>query len=131
MPMPSKKHLFYCCCCICIFFIIGLIIFSLTKNKTNTKNKEQFNETDKTITVMLFKADWCGHCKNFNPEWQKFKNIHSNCKEYDADKNHKENKEFNVNSYPTILVKVNDEKPIQYTGERTSDALETYVNSLY
>lgn len=128
MQMPSKKHVFYCCCCICIFFIIGLIIYSLTKK---TKNEEEFKETDKTITVMLFKADWCGHCQNFIPEWQKFKKRHSNCKEYDADKNHNENKEFGVNSYPTILVKVNDEKPIQYTGERTSDALETYVNSLY
>lgn len=128
--MPSKK-IMYCCCCVTVFFILGLLAFILTRTKKEQK-KEEFDESDTKVTVMLFKADWCGHCKNFIPEWTKFKNKYPSCEEYDADKNDDVNKKFGVNSYPTVLIKTNEhDEPIKYTGERTSDALEKYVNSLY
>jgi thiol-disulfide isomerase/thioredoxin len=32
----------------------------------------------KEIYITLYKAEWCGYCKRFKPDWEKFQNIINN-----------------------------------------------------
>lgn len=44
-----------------------LTLSPLTKAEFDKKLK------DKCPILFLFHANWCGHCRNFKPEWQKIK----------------------------------------------------------
>jgi thiol-disulfide isomerase/thioredoxin len=81
--------------------------------------------------LMLFKADWCGHCKNFLPTWEKIsKNTDLNVsfKIFDSDKNQREINEYNVSGFPTIMFKVND-KLIEYNGDRDENSIKEFISS--
>ncbi len=81
--------------------------------------------------LMLFKADWCGHCKNFLPTWEKIsKNTGLNVsfKIFDSDKNKKEIDEYNISGFPTIMYKVND-KLIEYNGDRDENSIKEFILS--
>lgn len=87
-------------------------------------------------TLALFYAPWCGHCKNFKPEFEKLKRQYKgpvkivgiNC---DEDKQAAE--KHGVQGFPTLrlynkgLNNVNDYK--EYNGERTAGALTNFLNS--
>jgi len=81
------------------------------------------------ITVKLFYADWCGHCHSFKPEWNKLKKMAGKIKteEYEAG-NNEIMEANNINGYPTIKIfkRGNSE---EYRGERTADAILSYINS--
>lgn len=81
--------------------------------------------SNKTV-VQLFYADWCGHCQNFKPEWQKFKELanKNNIKveEYEADKDKQKVEEADVNGFPTIRINKED-----YNGQRTAEAILAYI----
>ena len=67
----------------------------------------------KDIVVTLYYANWCGHCKDFKPEWNLFASVCNNkelnyeikhtynvslsCREYEESKNPKEIEFANVN----------------------------------
>lgn len=37
---------------------------------------QEYNRLVKKVPCMvLFHADWCGHCQNFKPEWKKFESL--------------------------------------------------------
>jgi thiol-disulfide isomerase/thioredoxin len=81
--------------------------------------------------LMLFKADWCGHCKHFLPTWEKIsKNTDLNVsfKIFDSDKNRKEIDEYNISGFPTIMYKVNN-KLIEYNGDRDENSIKEFILS--
>ncbi len=86
-------------------------------------------QADNKITIMLFKADWCGHCKNFKPTWDKVSEIYNkkyNFIVYDADKQREKFEEYKVEAFPTILVK-NGAQTIQYDGDRSFDDINNFL----
>ncbi len=93
-------------------------------NKTGGSNKK--------IDIMLFKADWCGHCTHFKPTWEKIaKKFESkfNFFKYDADNDKHKLKEYKVDAFPTILVKDGDiVRP--YDGDRSEEELTSFLNNL-
>jgi thioredoxin-like negative regulator of GroEL len=81
--------------------------------------------------LMLFKADWCGHCKNFLPTWEKISNdseLKVNFKIFDSDKNKKEIDEYNIQGFPTIMYKLGD-KLIEYNGGRDENSIKEFILS--
>ena len=78
--------------------------------------------------LYLFKADWCGHCKNFKPTWANLKSNYNKVKynEFDADKDHNIIKKFNISGYPTIMLKHNN-KMIEYNGNRDKDSILEFI----
>ena len=95
---------------------------------------EDEGDSENDLHIMLFHADWCGHCKKFMPEWMKFEEKHGNNvkitkHEVSEDGTSELAKKYKVQGFPTVIAKKNG-KDQQYTGERTVDALTNFVNSL-
>ncbi len=95
------------------------------------KNKKNLKGGSNKVDIMLFKADWCGHCKNFKPTWEKVAEIYNkkfNFIVYDADKQREKFNEYKVDAFPTVLVK-NGSNIIPYDGERSFEDLTNFLNN--
>jgi protein disulfide-isomerase-like protein len=79
--------------------------------------------------LVLFKAEWCGHCRNFKPTWEAMKNSLTNIdfKTYDADNDESVMSKYGIQGFPTIVLEKND-KVIEYNGERSVDNIIQFVN---
>jgi thiol-disulfide isomerase/thioredoxin len=80
-------------------------------------------------TIYLFKAEWCPHCVNFKPTWNKLQEELGdklNFVTYDSKENAKEISEYKINGFPTIILKV-DNKAIEYLGPRDESSLRNFI----
>lgn len=87
--------------------------------------------------IVLFYAEWCGHCKNLAPEWEEFE-------KYIMNKNGNNIEVSKVNSdyinsvdghrsimgYPTISHLYKGEHKKDFEGPRTKDGLIEFYNEL-
>jgi thiol-disulfide isomerase/thioredoxin len=82
--------------------------------------------------VKLFKADWCGYCQKFAPEWEKLERQSAGTdittEMYDVDQHEREFTTNGIRGYPTVLIEVGREK-YKYTGERTAAEILKEVRS--
>lgn len=99
-------------------------IFSLYKNKSNK------NYTKEIIT--LHYAPWCGHCKHFMPEFDKFtleaKDKYNNLDVVKLDCTATKCPDT-IRGYPTVILSKNG-KEIEYHGPRTSSGLCDFIDSV-
>jgi thiol-disulfide isomerase/thioredoxin len=81
-------------------------------------------------TMYLFKADWCGHCKNLAPVWDQLQKEVTNIKfvTYDSQKDKNSIEKYNISGFPTIILKKND-KAYDYGGARDLNSLKDFINS--
>jgi thiol-disulfide isomerase/thioredoxin len=100
------------------------------------------NKRKKDAQVLFFFADRCPHCKKAKPEWEQFKEEYNgkvvneyliSCKSIDCTKDTDQNtasliKEYHVESYPTIIMVVGENK-IDYDAKVTKSGLEQLVLS--
>lgn len=81
----------------------------------------------KANKVILYYADWCGHCQNFKPEWNKFKQLASEngikAVEYEANRDAKKIAEENIEGYPTIMIEYGANKTEEYMGQRNAKVI--------
>jgi protein disulfide-isomerase-like protein len=116
-----------------LVFVLALLFFvynSFLKEGFECKPselEEAIHGNDKVM--VLFYADWCGHCKKIKPTWE------DACKSANKEKKQmvmvdvggksKEQKElidkYNIDGFPTILVFQNG-KPEPYSGARTVES---------
>ena len=102
-----------------------IILFALTIFRffTDKKSSEKFSEEEKK-TVVLFKAEWCGHCNRFKEDWEKIKILLTKkgieTQTYDADdeKSQKVMEKYQINSFPSIMIIQGDESE-KYEGDRS------------
>ena len=96
---------------IAIFTYIDSRQYMLEGFTSNTNNDTQ---------LMLFYADWCGHCKRMKPDWEKVKaEFPNNCIDVESESITDEHRsKYNVKGFPSIFV-IKGEEIIDYDGERT------------
>ena len=127
-----------------IQIILGLLVVLIIISLLNSTYSEGFEDSKTVLSkqIIICKADWCGHCKKAAPEFDKLvaaspitlqDGTKATVKILDADKDKDEISKLNVRGYPTVLIKNGrspTEKIVEYPGERTSDAILHFVNSL-
>lgn len=90
-------------------------------------------------TLVLFHADWCGHCKNLMPKWDKaasevnamegagVKMVKVECGKPNENDSHKMLMEkYQIKGYPTIKYFENGSVK-EFTGERTEEGLKSFL----
>ena len=95
---------------------------------------EGFSSASKS--VIICKADWCGHCKKAAPEFQKLMSASPitlkdgskvTVKILDADKDKAEMSQYGVKGFPTVLI-INDGVTTEYPGKRTANDITEFLN---
>jgi thiol-disulfide isomerase/thioredoxin len=101
----------------------------LELKKLLTNDVQTGGANDKNL--ILFKAEWCGHCKNFLPEWNELQKSDLKNKvnfiTYDSDKNSNEIKQWKIDGYPTMYLQ-QGKNAIEYQGNRTKEEITKFIN---
>jgi thioredoxin domain-containing protein 5 len=82
------------------------------------------------VWMVKFFAPWCGHCKRLAPTWDEFGTKAQGFKvaKVDCTQHQAVCTKFGVRGYPTLKLFV-DGKPTDYSGPRTIDAFQAFVQS--
>ena len=124
---------------VAILFVILIVLyyFYTTQLKEGFEVKhdklEEYISPDKT-SLVLFYADWCGHCKKLKPTWkecsEKAKKDGLNMVQINVGEGTDKDKElcekYEIDGYPTIILFKNG-KATPYNGPRTEDG---FINAL-
>ena len=121
-----------------VILLIMLIVLYFVYNKflkegfTNEITSDDVEGHVKSGTkLVLFYADWCGHCKKIKPIWEEtssqvndeeLKMIKVNCGE-GTPADQKIMKKYSIDGYPTII-KFVDGKAQLYQGERDVESFK-------
>jgi thiol-disulfide isomerase/thioredoxin len=114
-----------------------LLILLVLLRLYNNRMYEGFEGSGKSIVIC--KADWCGHCKKASPEFNKLlaaspitlkDGSKATVKILDADKDKSEIGQYKVKGFPTILI-VDGGQTTEYPGERTASGVIDFINSNY
>lgn len=113
--------------------LILLVLLRFYHNRTT----EGFEGASKSVVIC--KADWCGHCKKAAPEFSKLlaaspitlnDGTKATVKILDADKDKAEVAKYNVKGFPSILI-VDGGQTTEYPGQRTASGIIEFLNSNY
>ena len=104
-----------------------LVLKQVEKSMTGGGNQESSESPE----VYLFKAEWCGHCKAFKPVWnelnKKYKSKYT-FKTFDADANKNDMQKWQIQGFPTIMLKNKDGQVIEFRGSRDIETLSDFLN---
>ena len=87
-------------------------------------------------TLVIAKADWCGHCRKAAPEFAKLKQASPLklrngqtviVEELDADKDKEAVGALGVKGFPTLMIVKPGGERVEYPGERTYDAVVAFL----
>jgi protein disulfide-isomerase A1 len=125
-----------------VILLIILIVLYFVYNKflkegfTNEITSDDVEDHVKSGTkLVLFYADWCGHCKKIKPVWEEtssevneseVKMIMVNCGE-GTPSDQKIMKKYSIDGYPTIIKFVNGKAQL-YQGERDPESFKEALN---
>jgi thiol-disulfide isomerase/thioredoxin len=99
--------------------------------------------SDSVATIYFFNVNWCPHCINAKPEWDKFeantdgklinnytvKCINKPCDDTDDPEIIILTQKFNIEHYPTIKMSKGG-KIISFEGKITENSLNKFVNAM-
>ena len=119
--------------------ILGSLIYYLY-NKFIKKDKKLFIPNNEFIEdkisgeLILFYTTWCPHCKNTIDKWnlykEKYKLEHKiGFRQVDCDANPTEASIYKIESYPTIILRVNDKK-YEYDSDFSNETMDKFINTI-
>ena len=124
---------------------VGSLLYNCIINKKCVKEgfeaqAENFNkDLGSGKKLVLFYADWCGHCKKIHPAWDEaasqvntdgVKMAKVNCGDSDNSSHAAIAKKYKVDGYPTIHLLNNGKIESEYEGGRDSSDFVSYINNL-
>ena len=119
-----------------IYGLIVLLFVAIAVINYKAKHQDGFQGKDKTIVIC--KADWCGHCKTAAPEFKKLQaaspiTLADGSKAVvnilDADRDKAALSKYSVKGFPTILIDTGS-SVVEYPHARTSDKVIEFVKSM-
>ena len=120
-----------------ILLVLSLLIIVLVLLRVYIGKSFEGFEDGASKSVVICKAEWCGHCKKAAPEFSKLLGASpitlkdgskATVKILDESKDKAEISKYNVKGYPTILV-VDGGQVTEYPGPRTADGVLDFLNS--
>lgn len=133
-----------------VFLAVGIYygktLMSENKKKT-VKFKDVANNGNRSgiVEVRMFHVEWCPHCKKALPDWKAFCDAYDgkevngytikcdsngdNCTDDKDETVQRKIKEFNIDSYPTIVLMKNDER-YDFDAKITKESLDQFVHSV-
>eukprot|EP00826_Nyctotherus_ovalis_P039438 TRINITY_DN3795_c0_g1_i1.p1 TRINITY_DN3795_c0_g1~~TRINITY_DN3795_c0_g1_i1.p1 ORF type:complete len:489 (-),score=160.67 TRINITY_DN3795_c0_g1_i1:133-1599(-) len=97
----------------------------------NDKNFAEAIKNNQYVMVKFF-APWCGHCKEFAPEYEKAAKIFKEqgksfvLADLDATENKETAEKYKIEGFPTVKLFING-TPIDYNGERTAEQVISFI----
>jgi len=113
--------------------ILGILLIILVLLRFYNRSHEGFENSK---SLIICKADWCGHCKKAAPEFQKLLSASpitlkdgskATVKILDADSDKSEIAKYNVKGFPTVLLS-NGGQTTEYSGPRTHDDIMEFLH---
>ena len=93
----------------------------------NIDKAKKFDSTiGKGKWLVLYHADWCGHCQRFKPVWDGLKeSLKTNMAEIEV--SYQDHADFStVQGFPTIVLIENGSRTL-YQGDRNPESIQTFV----
>lgn len=91
------------------------------------------NGESATTRIVFYSMNSCPYCKKFQPEWEKLVARVTDegivTQKFTVDDDAEEVEKAKVDGFPTVRIHMNG-KEIEYEGERTADAIYTFVSGL-
>jgi protein disulfide-isomerase A6 len=119
-----------------IYGLIVILFLAILVVNYKANQRDGFQGNDKTIVIC--KADWCGHCKTAAPEFKKLQaaspiTLADGSKAVvnilDADRDKAALSKYNVKAFPTILIDTGS-SVVEYPHARTSDKVIDFVKNM-
>jgi thiol-disulfide isomerase/thioredoxin len=128
-------NLIYLALALVLLYVI--VYYVLPSNNLFKENFENANvdsmNNDNSTKLVYFYMNGCGHCNNFTPIWDEFCSANSSSiKTYKFEQSQVQEQiaSYSISGFPTILLlDENNAKIDEYSGQRTVEALTSYVNS--
>lgn len=82
--------------------------------------------------LVLFHAEWCGHCQQMKPEWKKFtRSIPKGLNVADVENNFFSSLEKTpeIRGFPTVKMFNDNQEVDEFTAERTGEQLKVFADS--
>ena len=100
---------------------------------SNNYYSENFEKDEEIVTLILFFAPWCPHCKEVKPIFDELQKDYSGDKKVkisivNGDEDKESIKSNNVTSYPTILLKTKNNTE-EYKGRKTKENFENIIKT--
>jgi thiol-disulfide isomerase/thioredoxin len=117
-----------------LFIIIAVFVYRSFMKKKDYNPNNEFVRNDKMGQLMLFYADWCPYSQTTLKKWYTYKETYNGSynisfSEIDCDKNTSLADDYNIESYPTIILLVDGKKYI-YDAEMNAATLSHFVNTI-
>ena len=121
--------------CLYALVILALVLVLLRFRPFGEGFDEGF-ESEKSVVIC--KAEWCGHCKTAAPEFQRLVSASPitlsngskvNVTMLDADADKDKLSMYKIRGFPTILVN-NGSDMLEYPGGRTYNGVLEYLNNM-
>ena len=118
---------------IVLFYAFYRYLFNRTPPKKDIGTKSETPTAAEKL--VLYHASWCGHCKTFMPEWDKFaKHAQQHLKHIDVIKiqcdSNKDTCKLNfIKGFPTVALHKKNGEIVVFQDDRTMEKLLKFVNN--
>ncbi len=98
------------------------------------KSKYEMNGGGSGKELVLFRAEWCPHCRNFVSDWNDLQKTYNDINFVTVDDSDRElvefynNKELEAKAFPTLFLG-KDNEYFEYMGPMKKESIEKFLNS--